>query len=861
MPGDYFYTSDDDSRNPQKHTMLDKLLAITDKFEEFFHRSTLSALAVLAMVAGGLTGLVFAYQLNFTSYAAEVDALGEYSPPEITKIFADDGKTVIGELSLERRIPLTYEQIPEKMKEALMAIEDTRFFEHIGLDPYRLAGAVVQSLTRGHRVRGTSTLTQQLARELFLNKRRDPMRKAKEMLYSLQLERVYTKEQIMTLYCNKIFLGGGAYGFEAAANYYYSKSLKDLNLEQYAMLAALPKGPQVYSPILRPKAAKERRNLVLQSMVEAGYVTQAQADEAKATALELNPNEVRNKNDKSPYAYFVEEVRQELQRMLERKQQDAMEVYKAGLSVYTTIDAEAQKLAVEAVRKGARNYQKRHGWSKIQFDNVLGKDDGVTLDNYQHYTWSFVAPRVDEVMTGLVTEVNDRGTLVSFGHYTTVVTPAEISAVGKFPSKLFKRGDLAQFRVTAVDETKKTLKVNLEPEPEVQAALVMLDAKTGEIKALVGGYDFSTTKFNHATQANRQTGSAFKPFVYAAAMEHGLKPDDVVDDAPFKRGNWEPHNYDNQFMGAMPIRKAFALSRNIPAVRVLDETGINNTVNMVKRLGLPNPMAPFLPSALGATEEPLLPMVSAYSVFPNNGVRVEPVWIRKVVDRDGNVVEEAKPKSYKVVSEYVAGEMVDLMRGVVTGGTATAANSIGHEIAGKTGTVNDFTDAWFIGYTARYCAGVWIGYSDNKRPLGKGEAGASAALPFWVDFMRAFLKDKPKEKFGKLPSLPDDLRQLQLVRAREHASERSKLTSPEGDALPGATGLPNLDPLGGSPRETSAAVPAVPSRPEPTPKPQPTLEPPKLDMRPKIVRPPLPEPTPVPEEPAKKGKKGKGNGN
>ena len=294
---------------------------------------------------------------------------------------------------------------------------------------------------------------------------------------------------------------------------------------------------------------------------------------------------------------------------------------------------------------------------------------------------------------------------------------------------------------------------------------------------------------------------------------------------------------------------------------MLDETGINNTVNMVKRMGLPNPMAPFLPSALGATEEPLLPMVSAYSVFPNNGVRVESVWIRKVVDRDGNVIEEAKPKSYKVVSEYVAGEMVELMRGVVTGGTATAANSIGHEIAGKTGTVNDFTDAWFIGYTARYCAGVWIGYSDNKQTLGKGEAGASAALPFWVDFMRAFLKDKPKEKFGKLPSLPDDLRQLQLVRSREHASERSKLTSPEGDALPGATGLPNLDPLGGSPRETSTSVPAVSSRPEPTPRPLPIPEPPKLDMRPKIVRPPPPEPTPVPEEPAKKGKKGKGNGN
>src|SRR5262249_4153864 len=308
---------------------------------------------------------------------------------------------------------------------------------------------------------------------------------------------------------------------------------------------------------------------------------------------------------------------------------------------------------------------------------------------------------------------------------------------------------------------KRILSVTLDPEPDVQAALLLLDAKTGEIKAMVGGYNFATSKFNHATQANRQTGSTFKPFIYATALEQGLKPDDIVDDSPFQRGAWAPHNYDDDFMGAMPLRRALALSRNIPAVRILDEVGVQNAANLVKRLGLPNPMAPFLPSALGATEEPLLNMVSAYSTFPNGCVRVEPGRIRKVVNRDGRVLEKPPTKSYKVLSDYVAAQMVDMMRGSVQFGTAVAANSIGHELAGKTGTVNDFTDAWFIGYTPRVVCGVWIGYSDRKKSLGKGESGATAAPPFWIDFMQNYLKGQPKDKIGKTPDLPDELRQVQ----------------------------------------------------------------------------------------------------
>ncbi|HEX9271854.1 MAG TPA: penicillin-binding transpeptidase domain-containing protein, partial [Candidatus Binatia bacterium] len=330
---------------------------------------------------------------------------------------------------------------------------------------------------------------------------------------------------------------------------------------------------------------------------------------------------------------------------------------------------------------------------------------------------------------------------------------------------------------------------------------------------------------------------------------------DIVDDSPFQRGNWTPHNYDDDFMGPIPLRKALALSRNIPAVRVLDEVGVQNAANLVKRLGLPNPMAPFLPSALGATEEPLLNMVSAYSTFPNGGVRVEPVRIRKVVDRDGRVLEQPPPKSNKVLSDYVAAQMVDMMRGAVQYGTAAAANSIGHELAGKTGTVNEFTDAWFIGYTPKVVCGVWIGYSDRKKPLGKGESGASAALPFWIDFMQNYLKYKPKDKFGKIPELPDDLRIVQANRAREHAKELARIAAQEGDILPGSLDeAPNLDPLAGRPL-TRDKAPATLIKPAP-PMREERVEPSRQEQ-PRILKPPVETKPQTIDDSSRRGKKGK----
>jgi penicillin-binding protein 1A len=857
MSDNYFYTPDNEpgraGRPSSKDSYPNKLTEIAFRLEDFFRSSRLSALVVLSIFAGGLTGLVMAYQASFTSFAADVDALADYRPDEITKVYANDGKTLIGELSLERRIPIEYKQIPETLKQAILAIEDTRFYEHLGIDPVRLVGAAIQNMLRQRRAQGASTLTQQLARDLFLSREKTFTRKIKEMMYALQIERVYTKDQIMTLYCNQIFLGGGAYGFEAAANYFFSKHINELTIDQYALLAALPKGPQQFSPIYRSRAAKDRRNLVLQAMVDAGYILQAEADAAKAKPLGLKLDDQRGKHDKSPYAYFVEEVRQELQKiMVEKHSQDAMDVYRAGLSVYTTIDAQAQKWAVDAVRKGARMYERRHGW-RVKFDNIIEKEGG-SVENYDHPSWIAV-PEAGDIITGLIKEVNDRGTQVSFGSYSAIITAENTSVLGKSPSRLFKRGDLAQFKVEEVDRAKKFLKVTLDPEPDVQAALVLLDVRTGEIRAMVGGYNFETSKFNHATQANRQTGSAFKPFIYATALEQGLKPDDIVDDSPFRRGGWEPHNYDNGFMGPMPIRKALALSRNIPAVRVLDEIGVRNAADLVKRIGLPNPMAPYLPSALGATEQPLLSMVSAYSAFPNSGVRIEPYRIKRVVDRDGNVLDEAEPKSYKVLSDYVAAQMVDMMRGVVQFGTARAAVSQGHPLAGKTGTVNDFTDAWFIGYTPDVVCGVWIGYSNEKRPLGKNESGSSAALPFWNEFMAKYLKDKPKGRFPSIPDIPDELRTVQSQRAREHAVELARIAARSGDILPGSTDVPNLDPLAGSEPAQQATTP-VAAKPAPPP-PEESVQTQRVEQNPKILRPPVEAKPTKQTEPVRKGKKGK----
>ena len=814
------------------------------------------AVLLLALAAGGLTGIIAAYQLNYSQAANEVAALATYRPSVVTRIYADDGKTVIGEFALEKRIPLKYEEIPPNVKNAILAVEDARFYDHMGIDPIRIIGAAWKNLT-SDRVEGGSTLTQQLAKNLFLTREQTYKRKMNEWLLALQIERYYTKNQIMELYANHIFVGANAYGVEAGAETYFGKQAKDLTLEEAALLAAIPKAPGEYSPTANPAKAKERRDLVLDLMAKNGFASEGEVAAAKMKPIQLADSAYYQppQATEPAFDYPVEYIRQDLEDKFTTR------VAQTGLSVYSTINIPAQRKAYEVVRAGLRRYAAGHSAWRSSYEAIATSSSNGTptqpeLAGYKYPDWyrnDYVPGRY---LKGLVMKVDsgrDEAT-VRFGNYTATVNAGDMGGK-RSPRAEFKPGYLAEFIIREVDKKNHRLRVELQPIPAVEGALMTLNAKTGEIMAMQGGYDFLSNKFNNAVQAYRQTGSAFKPFIYTAAIEWGMTPDSIVSGAPISIGGWTPHNYDGSLScGDMPLKTALAQSMNIPAVHLLQTVGIQTGAQMVRRFGIKVPMAPYLPSALGATEVPLDQMVSAYSAFPNKGVRVEPHMVRRVVDRDGAVMEEWEKTTYKVVNEYVALTMVSMMRGVIQGGTASAAGVLGVPLAGKTGTVNDHTDVWFLGYTPTYVTGVWMGYPGRKKNLGNEMTGAHGALPFFIDYMKDFLKDKPKEDFPRAPSMPEDMREMFKQRQRELALERAQM-EPEASPSPGdenttpsAITTPKLEdttlppaPKVDQPREPSTETPKPPAAPVETP--------PRQETRPREV------------EPAKKkGKKGEPDG-
>jgi penicillin-binding protein 1A len=815
------------------------------------------AVVLLALAAGGLTGIIAAYQLNYSQAASEVAALATYRPSIVTRIYADDGKTVIGEFALEKRIPLKYEEIPANMKNAILAVEDARFYDHVGIDPIRIMGAAWKNLT-SNRVEGGSTLTQQLAKNLFLTREQTYKRKINEWVLALQIERYYTKNQIMELYANHIFLGANAYGVEAGAETYFGKQAKDLTLEEAALLAGIPKAPGEYSPTANPTEAKNRRDLVLDLMAKNGFASQAEVDAAKAKPMQLADSAYYQAPQalEPAFDYPVEYIRQDLEDKYTTR------VAQTGLSVYSSINVAAQKKAYEVIRAGLRRYDKSHsGWrSSYQMIPTSSGNSVPTqqeLASYKYPDWyrnDYVPGRY---LMGLVTKVDSgrNEATVRFGTHTATVTVADMGWGKREPRNEFKPGYLAEFLIKEVDKRNRRLKVELQQIPGVQGSLMTENAKSGEIIAMIGGYDFLTNKFNNAVQAYRQTGSAFKPFIYSAAIEWGMTPDTTVSGAAININGWQPHNYDGSTSCSdMPLKTALAHSMNIPAVHLLQTVGIQTGAQMVRRFGIKVPMAPYLPSALGATEVPLDQMVSAYSAFPNKGIRVEPHMIRKVLDRDGAVLEEWEKTTYKVFSEYVALTMVTMMRGVVQGGTASAAQVLGVPLAGKTGTVNDHTDVWFLGYTPSYVTGVWMGYPGRKKPLGNEMTGAVGALPFFIEYMRDFLKDKPKEDFLKAPEMPEDMKEMYKQRQRELAAERAQMEADaeenktDENATPGATTITN-------PKLEDTTLPPAPKVDRPTEPTEPRTETPKKPETAPVTEPGQTRPREV--EPAKKkGKKG-----
>src|SRR2546423_9299106 len=747
-------------------------------------RFWLPAVLILALAAGGLTGIIAAYELNYSRAANEVAALATYRPSVVTRVYADDGETVIGEFALEKRIPLKYEEIPPVMKNAILAVEDARLYDHVGIDPIRIVGAAWKNLTSDKK-EGGSTLTQQLAKNLFLTREQTLKRKVNEWVLALQIERYYTKNQIMELYANHIFVGANAYGVEAGAETYFGKQAKDLTLDEAALLAAIPKARGEYSPTSNPTKAKERRDLVLDLMAKNGFASEADVAAAKTKPIQLADSAYYQPPQalEPAFDYPVEYIRQDLEDKYTTR------VAQTGLSVYSTINIAAQRKAYEVVRAGLRRYAAGHnGWQSSYEAIPTSSNNGIPtqqeLAAYKYPDWYRNDYAPGRSLKGLVTKVEPGRDEVSvrFGNYTATVTGSEMGASKRSPRSEFKPGYLAEFTIKEVEKKNRRLRVEFSPMPAVEGAMMTLNAKTGEIIAMQGGYDLLTNKFNNAVQAYRQTGSAFKPFVYTAAIEWGMTPDTTVSGAPININGWQPHNYDGSLScGDMPLRTALAQSMNIPAVHLLQTVGIQTGAQMVRRFGIKVPMAPYLPSALGATEVPLDQMVSAYSAFPNKGIRVEPHMIRKVVDRDGAVMEEWERTTYKVVSEYVALTMVSMMRGVVQGGTASAAQVLGVPLAGKTGTVNDHTDVWFLGYTPTYVTGVWMGYPGKKKNLGNEMTGAHGALPFFIDYMKDFLKDKPKEDFPKAPAMPEDMKEMYKQRQRELQLERAQM---EADAEP-----------------------------------------------------------------------------
>src|SRR2546428_3781115 len=747
------------------------------------------AVILLALAAGGLSGIITAYQLNYSQAASEVAALATYRPSIVTRIYADDEKTLIGEFALEKRIPLKFEEIPPVMKNAILAVEDVRFYDHVGIDPIRIVGATWKNLT-SDKAEGGSTLTQQLAKNLFITREEvrgknieTLKRKMNEWVLALQIERYYTKNQIMELYANHIFLGANAYGVEAGAETYFGKQAKDLTLDEAALLAGVPKAPGEYSPTANPTKAKERRDLVLDLMAKNGFASQAEVDAAKAKPIQLADSAYYQAPQAlSPaFDYPVEYIRQDLEDKYTTR------VAQTGLSVYTSINVAAQQKDYDDVRAGLRWYDKSHaGWHSSYAmiptapNNGAGPPPAQELASYKYPDWYRNDYTPGRYLMGLVTKIDqgkDEAT-VRFGNYTATVNGADMGWGKRQPRNEFKPGYLAEFIIREVDKKTRRLKVELNQIPGVQGSMMTLNAKTGEIITMVGGYDFYTNKFNNAVQAYRQTGSCFKPFIYTTAIEWGMTPDTTVSGAPITIGDWQPHNYDGSLGCAdLPLKMALAKSMNVPAVHLLQTVGIQTGAQMLRRFGVKVPMAPYLPSALGATEVPLDQMVSAYSAFPNKGIRVGPHIIRRVLDRDGAVLEEWEKTTYKVVNEYVALTMVSMMRGVVQFGTASAAQALGSPLACQTGNLSDHTDVWFLGYTPTYVTGVWMGYPGRKKPLGNDMTGAHGALPFFIDFMKDFLKDKPKEDFPKAPSMPEDMKEMYKQRQRELAEERAQMAA------------------------------------------------------------------------------------
>jgi penicillin-binding protein 1A len=704
--------------------------------------------------------LIFGYVLDLP----EVEQLQAVRPKLVSYVYSDDGR-VLGQYALEKRTLVAFEELPQDLKNAILTAEDADFFRHSGIDFQRLAVTMVRDILYGER-KGASTLTMQLSKLLFTGSEKTIERKIKDMLFALEIEQNYSKEQIFTFYCNQIYMGHGTYGVASAADFYFHKTIKELTIAESALLAGIIQVPGRQSPISHPQEAVRRRNLILSRMYNENQISAAQFEEASTERLV-----VEGKNyDQSPAPYFTEWVRQYLERNYSTQQ-----IWEAGLKIYTTLDYEMQVSGRRNLREGLRTFDKEKVEREDPLENIVVHQT-EDLETYDHPEWQQIFYE-GQMVPGLVMESFPEQAQVKFGSFTAWIKPEDMEWTGEERvDTVLKPGDVAVFSIREIARSEKTIQATLDRIPEVQGALMAIDNRSGAIKAMVGGFDFQHSQFNRATQALRQPGSLFKPFTYVSLLEAGYSPEEQVLDAPVSYRDglgriYAPENSDQAFRGIMTIRDAFALSRNVPAVRLANAIGIERVIEVAHRFGIPHNLPPYLAMALGAGELTLQEITSAFTVFPNHGLRAEPHFITRVEDYNGTILFDHQTQFEQVLSPEIAEKMIYLLRSVVERGTARRARVLGRPLGGKTGTTNDSTDSWFVGFTPQITAGVWTGY-DQKLSLGEKVYGATLALPIWVNFMQEITHDMPVEDFESHYA-PVDLN-LAQVRMESQATQEGE---------------------------------------------------------------------------------------
>lgn len=710
----------------------------------------------IALMAIGAVIAVVCFYFYLSEDLPKISSLKDYRPPVITTVYSDDHRK-IAEFYKERRIVIPLSKMPKMLTEAFVAAEDARFYKHKGIDFLSIIRAFFKNIEAGTIVQGGSTITQQVTKSFFLTPERSYSRKIKEAVLAYRIDRTFTKEEILFLYLNQIYLGHGAYGVEAAAENYFGKSVKEINLAECAILAGLPQAPSRYSPFRYPERAKERQIYALNRMVAEGYITNIQATEAINTKLDIKPR--RN--------WYIEKVpsyTEHVRRYIEKKY-GPDEVYGNGLKIYTSVNIEMQKAAREEIKKGLYDLDKRQGYrgpvthlapEEIEmFSEDIEIDFGKSPLEEEKTVKGVVIEVNNENNTVTVRMGNDRG-IIALDDLKWARTPdpdvAYYESRVKHPGDVLSTGDVILVKVKEKITDTDMWKLALEQTPKVQAALMCIEAETGHVKVMVGGRDFTDSQFNRAIQSRRQPGSAFKPIIYAAALDKGYTPATVIIDSPIvfkdkeRDFTWKPRNYKEKFFGPTLFRNALAKSRNVVTIKILRDIGIDYAIDYTRKLGITSHLSRNLSIALGSSGMSLLEIVNAYSVFCNQGYLIEPVFITKIVDRDGNVIEEAHPRRESVIEKSTAYIMSCLLEAVVKHGTGWRVRALKRPAAGKTGTTNNLHDAWFVGYTPQYITGTWVGF-DEEGSLGKGETGSRSASPIWLGFMKKVLADKPVKVF------------------------------------------------------------------------------------------------------------------